>query len=636
MLAPYLIAAALLVVCAIFWLQLSRTRRQLKMAQEEVSTVQATARAERRDAAFYRIACSDTDDGLVIQGLDGRVLWVNPAYCRIMGYSAEEVLGRNPMEYAMLPDKKPTDEFIANFRYKRDDPNWGRLSLYRNLRKDGQEFWNQIRVSYHQDSDGSEYVILVCRDVTDEVDRAAELREKSAALAHVAAHDDLTGVANRARMMEFTNAALADAHQNGTRIGLLQIDLDKFKQVNDTYGHSAGDAVLRHITDHISQTLRKTDLLARMGGDEFVAVCTQFSDIDQLQRLGAALVDCVKEPLIFEGQKIIPSISIGAAISEQQAGDVDELLKRADLALYEVKRAGRGHVAVYDDKLHSTVQRKSRRSDDLQRAILNNQITFDFQPTIETATGRVRSLEALARWTDANGVCHLPDDFLDMAKDLGVLADLDRAAVRATIAMQAEINAADFREIITGFNASEDFFLKCDYAAELNKAMRKQGVSPCQIRIELPESLVFGAHAGDPDRREIMSTLHDRGFATILDGFGAGFAGLLQIGALNMSGFKTARQLTRDLADQATNQKALRMITELANDMSMDGIVMGVETQADFDALAPAGVEFAQGNWICPPIPAKDVLSWLKSQQTVDGGANILHRQLPPDQRIAI
>ncbi len=636
MTASPLIIAALLTACAGLLVFAWRSRQKVTALETTLTKVESTAAKDRREASFFRIACSNTDDGLVVQGLDGRILWVNPAYCKIMGYNAHEVVGRNPMEYAMRPGDKPSDETIRNFRYRRDDPNWGRLSLYRNVRKDGQEFWNQIRVSFHQDDDDGEYVILVCRDVSAEVDREEALRKQSAKLAHVAAHDDLTGAANRPHMMQFTNDALTQAKGNGARIGLLQIDLDKFKDVNDTYGHSAGDAVLRHITDQISRTLRKTDLLARMGGDEFVAVCTQLSSIEELRKLGVALVDSVRTPLTFEGNTIVPSISIGAAMSEPDASSVDDLLKKADLALYEVKRAGRGHVAVYDATLHKSVQRKSRRSDELQRAILNDQISFDFQPTIDIATGRICSLEALARWTDEDGVTHLPDDFLGMAKDMGNLAQIDAAALTAAATMQARLTTEGFEHIITGFNASEDFFAHTDFMADLGTALRRTGADQQQLRIELPQTLVFDALAGDTAKLSVIESLHDNNFATILDSFGAGFAGLLQIGALNMSGFKTARQLTDDLSRDTNAQKALRMINELAADMSLSGIVMGIETQEGFDALGRTGAKFAQGNWIAPPIPAAEIVDWLRAHQAADGAATILHRQLPPDQRIAI
>ncbi len=635
MLATY-IAAILFLACVGLCVVAMRSRQDLHLLRSDFATLKASAEVELRNSNLHRIACSNTDDGLVIQGLDGRIRWVNPAYCRIMGYPAEEVLGRNPLEFAMRPEDKLSAEAIEKFQYNRDDPNWGRLSLYRSVRKNGEEFWNQIRVSFHEDDDGKEYVILVCRDVSNEVDREKELQEKSAELEHVAAHDVLTGVANRARMMQFTNAALEKTRENGSSVGLLQIDLDKFKQVNDTYGHSAGDAVLRHISDNISKTLRKTDLLARMGGDEFVAVCTQFSSADQLKRLGVALIDSVKTPLIFEGHKIVPSISIGAVLSDSDSMDVDELLKKADIALYEVKRAGRGHIAVYDTKLHQIVQRKSRRSDELQRAILNDQITFDFQPTIEVATGRVCALEALARWKDGRGVDHLPSEFLEIARDLGSIADIDNAAMQTTIELHSQIIEADIEGIKTGFNASEDFLLQQDCQQRILSKIQKHGIAADQFRIELPQSLVFAAQSGEQEKRDVIEWLHEKGFATMLDSFGAGFAALLQIGSLNMAGFKTSLELTRGLAENPSNQKALRMINELAADMSLSSIVLGIESQAAYDALLPAGVRYAQGNWLAKPIPSQHVIGWLKQHQIADGSANILHPQLPPDQRIAI
>lgn len=633
---PHLILIGLAICLAVLTVLTRRAIQERAVLRQDLTASVAAARAERREATYYRIACSNTDDGLVIQSLDGRVRWVNPAYCRIMGYRAEEVIGQNPMAYAMRPEDRPTDEAIENFSYRIDDPNWGRLSLYRNVRKNGEEFWNQIRVSFHQDDVDGEFVILVCRDVSEEVDRENELKKKSAELAHVATHDNLTGVANRVRMMEFTNAALLAAAETRTHVGLLQIDLDKFKLVNDTYGHSAGDAVLQHVTEKISKTLRKTDLLARLGGDEFVAICTQFSELDHLKRLGAELVDCVHTPLYFEGQKITPSISVGAAMSEPDGAQVDDLLRKADLALYEVKRSGRGDVAVYDAALHDTVQRNTRRSDSLQQAISNDLISFVFQPTIETATGRVCALEVLARWTDTQGVTRLPPEFLPMAKNLGLMDKIDLKALAAAETLLSQIFESDIKGLTIACNASPDLLCQPDHLERMTAIFAKSCVTASDIQIELPEGFVTNARSDDTEKRQIIAALHAQGFRTILDQFEGGFAGLVQIESLSIAGFKTARTLMRNLADGANNRKALGMINELACDLGLTGIALGVETRDAFDALTAAGVAYAQGNWIAPPIPATQVFDWLKTHQSVDGTVNVMHPQLPPAQGIAI
>lgn len=611
-------------------------RRDLAKARANIADLNEKRLTERAESAFYRIACSNTDDGLVVQNLQGKVLWVNPAYCRIMGYAAHEVLGRNPMEYCLPPDKKPSDQAIRDFEYKRDDPNWGRLSLYRNLRKNGEAFWNQIRVSYHLEDDGSEYIILVCRDVSKEVDREERLREKSAELAHVASHDVLTGVANRAQLSHFVTQALADARTNKSNVGLLQIDLDKFKLINDTYGHSAGDAVLKHVCNRISQTLRKTDLLARLGGDEFVAVCPDVNSIDALQKLGASLCDCIRTPLHFEGQEIVPQISVGAAASEAGETDLEELLKKSDLALYEVKRNGRGYVAVYDHKLHHAFERRSRRADDFQRAVTEKQINFRFQPVVDVASGTILGFETLARWQHPIDGLQLPATFLPLARDLGLMADIDRLAFQAALALQSKLKAAGWPQIETSFNASAEFIDKPEIQRLMRKLPAQLGIDPNKIIIEIPEMVLLDQAVSDGEPPKSIAAIRALGYQIVVDRFAAGFAGLLNLGKLNVTGFKADLSLSADLTTNPASLKTIAMVQTLASDMGAHCITLGIETEAQFNALQSVPGLAAQGNWIAPPMAAADVPAWLFRQQNGTGQPQIALPQLPPLQRIAI
>ena len=593
-------------------------------------------RSLTQDQQFHLIASACTDDGLVVQDLTGKVLWVNPAYCRIMGWEAHEMLGRNPLEYCLPKDQQMTAQDIAAFRFDAADPTWNQLALHQNVKKSGELFWNQINVSFHVAPDGTTFVILVCRDVTEEVENAERLREKTAELAHVATHDGLTGAGNRAKLTSFVTEALARARDTGTQVGLLQIDLDKFKEINDTHGHATGDAVLKTIADRVTRTLRGTDLLARIGGDEFVAVCQDVADISQLQKLGATICEVARKPFTFGSQEISPSISLGAVISETNTETLDELLRKADFALYEVKRSGRGSVAIYDERLHKRLRRKERRSDELLRAVRENELTFHFQPTILAADGEVRGFEALVRWDHPKEGMLLPAQFLPLAHDLGLMVDIDLQAMNAAMVLRSKLIAAGWENMRTGFNASSALFTDGEIHPEFINMPARLGLSTDNIVVELPESVLFGEHIFPEQRVSIVHQLHALGFSIVLDDFGAGFAGLMHLVQLEIDGFKNARGLMENLLTEPACQRTLQVVIELAKDIGLLCISVGVESEEQFQVIREIGGDIAQGHWIAQPMAADSVIGWLEARKTGDGAFCDIHPQLPPPRPIAI
>lgn len=269
-----------------------------------------------RDADYHRMASEHASDGLVVQDMKARILWANPAYLKIFGVTFDEIVGRNPLEFALPPNDAVSPDEIEAFRYCADDPQDWSLHERLNRHNDGREFWNQMNSSYNLAPDGTQNAIVVCRDVTEQMEQKQKLHETSNKLQHEATHDGLTGVPNRAAFKTFIGDALRSG--DGTPVGLLHIDLDNFKAVNDTHGHSGGDAVLTHTADVIRQNIRDSDLLARVGGDEFVVVCPQTSDLALLDDLSTRLLDVISKPFAWSNRLLKIEASIGAAISQSE------------------------------------------------------------------------------------------------------------------------------------------------------------------------------------------------------------------------------------------------------------------------------------------------------------------------------
>ncbi|MFZ3581808.1 putative bifunctional diguanylate cyclase/phosphodiesterase, partial [Loktanella sp. DJP18] len=515
---------------------------------------------------FNAIACASTNDGIVVQTLDGVIIWANPAYLGLFRLPADRVIGRNPLSFCLPPDETPTPAQIAAFRYDRDDPQWRKLFVQRNRRSDRTLFWNQLSVSFHQTGEGTWLVVLVCRDVTEQVEQDRNLRETTRSLAHIADHDSLTGTANRNKFNSFVMEVLSAAPPGQPGLGLLQIDLDMFKTINDRHGHAAGDAALQHVATTIQRNLRQTDLLARLGGDEFVAVCPGVTQDAELLRIGRALCDAVRAPLVHDGKEIAISISVGAALADAHDKNSDRLLQKSDFALYDVKRTGRGHAAIYDSNLHTLVQRRDRLSLQLRDAIEGDRLSFYFQPTIDLATGVVRGFEALARWQHpAKGLIH-PSDFLPLARELNLLAAVDIAAARAAASLHKRLDYNGFGHVRVGMNGSHHLLDDTDHIAALPAEFGRVGVQTRHVVIELAEREVFG-DAGRIDANvTAIARLVDSGFSVLIDGFGAGYAGLLHIERLAVAGFKVEKALIRHLDSAPACERITSMLLQFARE----------------------------------------------------------------------
>ena len=563
---------------------------------------------------FDAIACASTSDGIVVQTLDGIILWANPAYLQLFRLPRDRVLGRNPLSFCEPRDTAPTREEIASFRYRPDDPKWQKLFVVRNRRSDDSLFWNQISVNFDSTADGSTFAVLVCRDVTEQVERENALRETTRSLAHIAQHDSLTGVANRNRFNAFISDVLAGSADAGPRLGLLQIDMDKFKAINDRFGHAAGDAALRHVATTIGRHLRQTDLLARMGGDEFVAVCPDVAHDSELLGIGEDLCEAVKTPFSFDGKEISVSVSIGAALADPRDTTSDRLLQKSDFALYEVKRTGRGRVAIYDSKLHAEAQRRDRLALQLRDAIESDRLCFYFQPTIDLSTHAVRGFEALARWRHpVHGLLH-PSAFLPVARELNLLARIDLAAARAAADLQKRLAYNGFADVRVGINGSPHLLHDPAQVGLVQAEFTRVGVQSRHVVIELKERDVFG----DPDRIEINTTaisrLVDFGFSVLIDGFGAGYAGLLYIDKLAVAGFKIEKALVRHLDTAPACERITNMLLQFAREKDIYCVACGIETGAQADLVRSHGGLIGQGNHFARAIPSEDVVTWLRNR----------------------
>ena len=565
------------------------------------------------EAQFYKIACENANDGLVVQKMNGQIIWVNPAYCRIMGRPANQIIGRNPLSFAPPLADRPAANEIANFRFNYRDIASGGLDLARNVRADGTIFWNQISRSYHIAENHEEMVILVCRDVTEQILKDKKHQETSKKLAHLTAHDDLTGVANRETLIQFVNEALLRLKSGTKFLGMFRIDVDKFKDINDAYGQDAGDAVLLHLARKFQTILRQSDMIARINGDKFIVVCPCLRDQSEIQNIASVLTASVIEPVRFKDRIIDCTISVGATLSNPLTVDTHELLLQSDLALKDAKRRGTGKVLAYDDTLHKRYSRERRLAADLKHALHTQSLGFNFSPVIGLMNGAINGFATLVNWQHPTlGQLQL-DDFIDVAKKIGGMADVDFAAMDAALALKTHLNETGYDDMQVGFDASSECLAHPQFLERLLARVGALNIAPATIAIQLHETAFHNIADDNAATKVIVQQLNDIGFHTTIGGFGIGQASLGLLAQLDVKAIKIDKSLTRDLAAKGAALQVLKSIIQLCQELNIHTTCTDVQSQNQYDVVRMLGGHSIQGKIAGPTLKNTEVVPFLQA-----------------------
>ena len=604
-----LVALAVLLIPLLWRVHRDNTDLQTLLHSARRDVMETITRSEH-----YRLACENASDGLNLQDMRGRVIWCNPAYCEMHRMAPEDIIGRNPLEFVKPPETALTPEEIEKICFDIDVKS-DKLHLFQNQRSDGELFWIQIGVSFHRSSNGRENAVAVCRDVTEQVQQQDDFQQIAKKLEHQASHDVMTGIPNRAAFLLFIKNALGTAGRKP--VGLLHIDLDNFKYMNDTHGHSAGDAVLIHTANVIRDNIRGCDLVARVGGDEFVVVCPHTEDLDYLNRFSQTLINAISEPFEWTGRIFQIEASIGAALSQSPASTAEELLVQSDFALYEAKGAGRNQVALYDEDLHERHTRENLRAAELSEVVKNGELDYYFQPKMSLQTGQITGFETLVRWNHPTEGIIQPDEFLPIIKSLGLLGPMDLWSMSAALTKKREINLSGFETLGIAFNASPELLRHPDFIRRLVWGVEASGISREHVTIEVLETTNFGDVEEMSSHAATIRDLRKAGFQVHLDDFGIGFAGLSHLATLDVTGVKIDRGLITDLLSDDTSRKIVRKIVELSIDLGLAVIAEGVEDGETARALEQMGCESIQGYWLAPPIPESELIDWLRKRRTI-------------------
>jgi diguanylate cyclase (GGDEF)-like protein len=439
-------------------------------------------------------------------------------------------------------------------------------------------------------------------------DDVTQTRAREARIHHLAHNDALTGIANRSQFLEHLAEAESRLQASGQSFAVLLLDIDHFKRVNDSFGHAAGDALLKEVTRRIGDTLAEGDMLARLGGDEFAVIQAAPRLIPSLaiahaeMRSGAAalagrILAAIARPFEVDGHVSAIGASIGIAIAPYDGGAADELMKRADLALYKAKSDGRNIYAFFDPALAAVVEERHRLELDLREALARGEFELHYQPQVDAATRSIRGVEALVRWRHPVDGLMAPDRFIPLAEDTGSIH-----AIGEWILEAACKEAMGWPDTITvAVNISPVQFRKSNLFEVVADALRRSGLPPQRLEIEITERVLLDADAGNI---EVLRSLKELGVSIALDDFGTGYSSLSYLTLFPFDKIKIDRSFIRGLLARDDCAAVIAAIVNLGRSLDIATLAEGIETEAQYEALRAAGVRQMQGFLFGRPAPA--------------------------------
>lgn len=431
------------------------------------------------------------------------------------------------------------------------------------------------------------------------VARRVTQRERihSATLHGLARFDNLTGTPNRTGADENLEQQLQSATETSRPLALLYLDLDRFKDINDTHGHSAGDELLAEVVRRLSTHLRQGDMLARLGGDEFIVALPGASS-DTAQLTAERLINTFSAPFQVHGKKLQASCSIGAAVFPEHGKTREELLKCADTAMYEAKRAGRNCFAMYETHFGTTRQRRLALKEQLQLALEKNQFLLHYQPILDLKSRRVVAAEALLRWQDENGRQHSAAEFISVAEESGLILTLGEWVLnQACEQAQAWANAGF--PIRIAVNLSPRQFRATDLVGQVRNALQHTGLSPSLLELEITESTAMD----DPESSiRVLTEFKRLGVSIAIDDFGTGYSSLSYLKRIPADKLKIDKSFVDGVATKSEDAAIVRSVLALAASFDMETVAEGIEEEAQMQALIELGCNYGQGYFFSRPL----------------------------------
>jgi diguanylate cyclase (GGDEF)-like protein/PAS domain S-box-containing protein len=562
---------------------------------EDITDRRVLAESLRESEARYRALFQHSIDAIFLSRPDGTILAANEEACRLLGYTEAELLGlgrdgvvdtEDPRLPAALEERRRTGSARGELRMRRKDGTW---------------FPAEFSSATFRDGAGELCASLIVRDVTERK-RAEEHIE------FLAYHDELTGIPNRAWFQRAVEHAFATNERYGLNCALMMVDLDRFKNINDTIGHEAGDQLLKQVAARLHSCLRESDIIARLGGDEFVILMQDASSLEAVNAVADKILEATSRPLFIEDQEFLITASIGISTYPHDGTDLQSLLRNSDVAMYRAKEAGKNGYQYFSPEMNVRGRDRLSIESALRRALERGEFAVHFQPKVRVDTREVAGVEALVRWHNPEkGMVH-PAEFIGIAEETGLIVPIGDWVLEEACSQGESLRLAGYPDIRVAVNISMRQLSDRAFPHRLSDILAQTGFPAHNLELELTESMVM---RDAENAVTMLESVRSTGVRLAIDDFGTGYSSLAYLKRLPIDCVKIDRSFIRDLPEDRDDVSITRSIIAMAHNMKLEVVAEGVETVAQFDFLNAHGCDEIQGFLFSVPLPMDELKRFL-------------------------
>jgi diguanylate cyclase (GGDEF)-like protein/PAS domain S-box-containing protein len=590
-----------------FEAELTTFRAQFARQQARIVCVRDVTRRLRmeqvlwQDVERYGLIAKATADALLDWDLKTDSVWCNENYRRLFGERKDDApySMESWFEQIHADDRARVQQHLLDAT-KSSDERW--RDEFRMMRGDG----NVIHVYgrghiTRGDDKRAKRVCIVLQDIT----ARKEAEERTRFLAD---HDELTGLPNRNLFKQALNQALKRAERSNKMLSILFFDLDRFKNINDSLGHDAGDEVLRTVAERLNSCVRKVDVVARFGGDEFAVLTEGLTAEDQAGTVARKILDALSKPMLIAGRQYRPAASIGISTYPTDGRDAQSLQKHADIAMYRAKEEGRSTFQFYSEQLNTHSLQRLEFESNLNNALNNREFVLHYQPKMDVKTGAVTSMEALIRWVSPQFGFVSPGQFISVAEETGLILPLGRWVAQTACLQNSAWQKGGLPSLRVAINISARQMADKGLVDFIAETVRKTGLTPASLELEITESAVM---SNQDYAEKVLNQLKEMGFHLTMDDFGTGYSSLAYLKRFPFDTVKVDQSFVRGIPGNSDDSAIVEAIIAMAHSLQLKVVAEGVETQEQFDFLCKLGCDQIQGYYFSKPIPANEVVMLL-------------------------
>lgn len=576
--------------------QLERTNEARRLSEQALAEKIGQARQQDAKNRLFSKAFENSNDVVLITdapvGQSPRILQVNDSFERMTGYRRDEVIGRSPKFLQGLETDPAT---VAALRESLSATEAVRVELL-NYRKGGEPFWVELNIMPVHDERGFHtHWVSIQRDIT-------ERRQSEAKIYHQSRHDALTGLPNRTLYQEQLAIAVEQAKQKKQMVGVLFLDIDRFKHINDSLGHIVGDTFLQQVAERLLSKLRPQDTVARIGGDEFTVLLPGMTDVEPIKKTAERLWEAMHSPFTVEGHELFATASIGVSIAPEHGEDIATLLRNADAAMYSAKDEGRDGIRLYTASLTEKGTDRLKLETHLRKALEKSEFLLHYQPQIDLKTGKIFGAEALLRWENEELGRVSPGQFIPLAEEIGLITAIGEWGLNEAT-RQAKLWDSRGFNLKVAVNLSAKQLADPSIVKLVRGVLERTMLPPDRLDIELTEStlLQVGKASG------ILKQLKGLGVKLSVDDFGTGYSSLAYLKSLPLDVLKIDKSFVDGLGEDKRSAAVVHALIELARGIDAETVAEGVETELQRQVLASMGCDAFQGFLVSPAV-APDAL----------------------------